>query len=309
MPAVHTLRRLRVRARLRRAAVAHSLVAVAATGCFAHRPIDAEAPSWGAPAHGLLFGGDSLDDEGPGFVRARPGEDTRWGTQRLVRALRRAAAEVAARHPGTAPLRIGDLSGPGGGRHPRHVSHRSGRDADIVFYSTDAAGRSVRGRGWLAVDRFGVGHEGRAPQDATAGGPYFFDTPRNWTLVRTLALDPEARVQWIFCSRGVRARLLAWGARHETDPEALRRLSRLLHQPTRGRPHDDHFHVRLACSPRERAAGCRDVGPLWPWLRRDRSPETEASTTRLDLEPALGDAVLLEALLGEPEATSEILRS
>lgn len=53
----------------------------------------------------------------------------------------------------------GDLSSPHGGRHDRHGSHRAGRDADVIFYATDAAGTPTRGRGWLAYDRFGAARE------------------------------------------------------------------------------------------------------------------------------------------------------
>ena len=30
--------------------------------------------------------------------------------------------------------------------------------------------------------------------------------------------------------------------------------------------HDDHLHVRIACSPEEIQAGCSGGGPYWEWL-------------------------------------------
>jgi penicillin-insensitive murein endopeptidase len=36
----------------------------------------------------------------------------------------------------------------------------------------------------------------------------------------------------------------------------LERAESVLHQPTDSRPHDDHFHLRIRCTPEERSAGC-----------------------------------------------------
>ena len=247
--------------------------------------------SRGDTADGWLEHGQALPDRGPGFERARPGESTRFGTTRLVTALERAATTVARSHPGGAPLRIGDLSGPRGGRHPRHGSHRSGRDADLLFYATDLEGRPVPARGWVAFDREGVGVAPAEP----GGSPRLFDDARNWQLVRTLLLDDAAAVQWLFVSRGLKARLLRWAARHEGSREALFRASWVLHQPSRGNPHADHFHVRVFCTREGLATGCQDRGPRWPWLREAvEKPALPGS--------GLSDAALLRALLGPPRS-------
>lgn len=244
------------------------LALLAAAGCGL-APRAPGASTVGRPNAGWLPGGVPLPDRGEGYVRARPGEATRWGTPRLVGAIERAAAAVARRYPGGAPLRVGDLSWPRGGRHPRHGSHRSGRDVDLLFYLVGAAGQPTRGRGWLAIDRFGVAREDRRPGGVPGSGALFFlDEARSWWLVRSLLADPEAPVQWIFVSNGVKARLLDWARRHEPDPALLFQAIWTLHEPSRGAPHDDHFHVRLACTAEERATGCDDYGPIWPWLRK-----------------------------------------
>lgn len=232
-------------------------VLAAASGCAEWQA--ASGTSVGLPSSGWLAGGVSLPDRGEGFVRGRPGEETRFGTARLVDALARAAAAVSSSFPGSAPLRIGDLSSPGGGEHGRHASHRTGRDADLVFFLTDLTGRSIDGQA-AAFDRHGIAR-------TESGELVRFDVARNWELVRTLLLDTEARVQWIFCSYGVKSMLLRYAAEHETNPDALVRASVVLHQPSRGRPHDDHFHVRILCGPDDVASGCRDQGPRWTWLR------------------------------------------
>lgn len=279
------------------------LVFLGALGCASLVPDPGVPVSWGHSSDGFLRRGASLSDSGEGFVRARPGEDTRHGTPELVAALTRAAAEVARAYPGGAPLRIGDLSSVAGGQHPRHRSHRSGRDADLIFYVVDSAGRSSRGRGWLAFDRFGIARETVAPGDGEPSNDVFFlDEARNWHLVRTLLLDPEANVQWIFCSQGVKARLLSYAIATEPVPEAILRASWVLHQPSRGEPHDDHFHVRVACTPEGRSEGCVGRGPIWPWIRRDVEKPAEWPGTNYD------DAELVDALLTEPPEGAALAR-
>ena len=251
-------------------------------------PVPSEVPqSHGTTSDGQLLHGRALPDRGRGYVRARRGESTRYGTPTLVDALTRAAASVE-EALGGAPVRIGDLSGPLGGRHRRHGSHRTGRDADIIFYLTDAMGRSDRGRGWLAFDRFGVARE-EADEGDGQQRIFFFDDARNWHFVRTLLADRAARVQWIFVSNGIKARLLRYAAEHEPDPRLVLRASWVLHQPSRGNPHADHFHVRVRCAPMEREVGCRDWGPEWPWLRNGDERAGEG--------PSLDDDALVRALM------------
>ena len=248
----------------------------------------AEGPrSVGSASKGVLRRGVPLPEQGPGFVRARPGESTRYGTPTLVAALTRAAASVQKAYPGTAPLRVGDLSGPGGGRHPRHGSHRTGRDADVIFYLSDEFGRSVRGRGWLAFDRHGVALDTTGLLGAPANSLFVFDDARNWHFVRTLLADEEAAVQWIFCSKGIKARLLRYAVALQEDPEIIFRASWVLHQPARANPHADHFHIRVACSPEDRLLGCFNGAPVWPWIRKQAGKPADAA-------PPLDD----EALLG-----------
>jgi len=236
------------------------------SGCLAFVPFPDDEPlSFGLTNAGILHRGVALPDRGEGYVRSRPGESTRFGTPDLIGALERAIAEVGRRFPGTAPMRVGDLSAPGGGRHPRHGSHRTGRDADLIFYVTDPAGRSREGRGWLAYNRFGYAVERR--EGAPTGELFFFDDARNWWFVRTLVLDDEAAVQWIFVSRGVKSRLLRHAMAHEQDPRAIVRAAYVLQEPSNASPHDDHFHVRVYCAEHALAHGCENRGPMWPWLR------------------------------------------
>jgi penicillin-insensitive murein endopeptidase len=266
------------------------VIALGTFGCASTVAPRGETISHGDTADGWLENGVELADVGEGFVRARPGESTRYGTPALVSALERAAASVARTFPGTPSLRVGDLSAPLGGRHVRHRSHRAGRDVDLIFYASTLDGAPAPGRGFVAYDRFGVG----VASEEHGGGALRFDEERNWHLVRTLLLDAEAEVQWIFVSHGLKARLLAYAAAHEPDSEVLFRAAWVLQQPSRGAPHDDHFHVRIACRPRESAASfeaCRDRGPMWAWWR--------LAGAKRDAYAPLDDLGLLQAILLE----------
>ncbi len=275
-----------------------SLAALVAFGCLGLTPDPGAPVSFGVTNRGVLRHGVAIPDQGEGFVRARPGESTRYGTPRLVSALERAFAAVSRRYPGTAPMRVGDLSSPSGGRHHRHGSHRTGRDVDVLFYMTDPSGRSLTGRGWLAYNRFGFAVERAREDDGPTGGLFLFDDTRNWHFLRTLLLDEAAAVQWLFVSRGVKARLLRYGMAHERDPRVLTRAAIVLHQPARSSPHDDHFHVRILCGERERAAGCRERGPIWPWLRDRDKPRV------LPGEP-LDDEALIRAIVEPIDAVDQ----
>ena len=230
--------------------------------------------SMGHPARGTLSGASALPDRGTGFVRARPGEGTRFGTEELVGAITRAARSVSRTFGGRVPLVVGDLSSRFGGQHPRHGSHRTGRDADLLFYAKSIDGRAIRGSGWFAFGRHATafGHP-RAP---------VIDLPRNWHLVRTLLRDRQARVQWLFCSDDVKTRLLRYATANEPLAEVIARATWVLHQPSVGNPHRDHFHLRVGCSEAQSALGCIDGAPRWPWLYDASGKLSPDKRTRLD---------------------------
>ena len=273
------------------------LFVLLAHGCVGSTVPAPGSHSFGYPGHGMLLAGASLGRAGAGYVAARPGGEERWGTPGLVGALERALASVAARFPGTPPLRVGDLSARGGGRLTHHASHRSGRDADLVFYALDARGVPAQGRGWLAYDRFGVA---RAPAEAGVAARRCrssSSTPRATGSWCARCSPMRARsCEWIFCSNGVKSVLLRYAVEHEPDPAILLHAMTVLHQPSNGRPHDDHFHVRVLCGPEERAGGCGENGPIWPWLR-DRVEKVDGTATR-----AYDDATLVDWLMAEEAA-------
>ena len=222
------------------------IVAIAAfTAAVAHAgPVGTKAPpkkpskSIGAPNHGKLEGGVHLD-VAPHLrvVPAYQPGDARWGVRELVDAIDHAARDVRKRFP-DAVLGVGELSHKEGGEIERHHSHESGRDADLAFYLVDSLGRGVARDRFLTILPNGV---------AAADAHVRFDDARNWTLIGALVSDPKARVTHVFAVNHLRTRLLSYAAKVNA-PAALRaRVAEVMMQPHHALPHDDHFHIRVAC--------------------------------------------------------------
>jgi murein endopeptidase len=104
----------------------------------------------GLPWRGHLVNGRQLPPAGAGFatwdpILKRVGNRSwrRWGSDRLLRTLRRVLAGYARRHPDAPSVLVGDLSRPRGGDFgPRfggigHASHQNGLDADVYYPRLD----------------------------------------------------------------------------------------------------------------------------------------------------------------------------
>jgi penicillin-insensitive murein DD-endopeptidase len=217
--------------------------------------------SIGEPHHGVLVGGLALPQRGEGYKRLRD-DDRRFGNPRLVRAIERAAAAVEAARPGSPKLVVGDMSAPHGGFVEGHRSHRTGRDVDLLLYLMTPDGRPLENHGFPRILADGLGKGGtKAAPDLVR-----LDVERTWIMVKALVEDEEAQVQRLFVARWVEAQIIEYAvARGETD-ELVLRSAKLLVQPGDSSPHDDHIHVRIACTPEEEVAGCMGGGPRWPWL-------------------------------------------
>jgi penicillin-insensitive murein DD-endopeptidase len=236
--------------------------ALLCVGCFASpTPL---APgidgSVGVPHHGVQTRGVELPESGPGFERYRKHGASYFGAERLVRSIERAAARVARDAPGGANLVLGDLSGPHGGKIPRHNSHRTGRDVDLLWFVTTLEGAPVRNPGFIQVLEDGL---------ALVSGTTEYlrlDVPREWRLIRELLTDPNIEVQWMFCSAPIEALLIEYARALGEPPELVWRAQTVLLQPGDSLAHDDHIHMRVACTPDERVAGCLGGGPHWEWF-------------------------------------------
>lgn len=239
-------------------------------GCA--RAPSALTPAWhgsiGAPSRGVLVAGAEVPRDAPGLHWLR-NNDRHWGVPRFTEAIARAAARVAEERPG-ARLFVGDISTPtGGGPLSPHFSHRSGRDADLLFYVTTLGGAPVDSPGFV---HFGA--DGLARDEAHARW-LRFDVEREWLLVRALLDDPEARVEWIFVSQVCEAMLLEWATARGEPVETIARAQQVMLQPNPGGIHDDHIHVRTSCSPDETVDGCENIGPRRPWLSYDEPPQSD----------------------------------
>jgi penicillin-insensitive murein endopeptidase len=194
--------------------------------------------SVGSPTEGHLLGGERLETRP--YLRISPvraSGNVRWGIAELVQAIDRAARLVHEKHA-DAILAVGDLSKRGGGDIDMHHSHESGRDADLHFYMRNRSGRPL-----LSDNALPFRADGTTPQWPGA----YFDDERNWELVKALLTDPHARVMRIFVSDPLRARLLDEARRTHAPAWLVARASQVLMQPTGALPHDNHFHLRIAC--------------------------------------------------------------
>jgi penicillin-insensitive murein DD-endopeptidase len=161
-----------------------------------------------------------------------------WGTRPLVDLIEHAAARVAREQPG-AVLFVADLSRRDGSATEWHRSHRAGRDVDLLYFARDDSGEPAPAPVQMAkFDRFGVAW--------TLAGRRFFDTGRNWLLVRALLEDRSARVERIFIAEPLKARLLDWARSHGEPGWLVERAEAVLGQPSDSTAHDDHMHVRVA---------------------------------------------------------------
>jgi penicillin-insensitive murein DD-endopeptidase len=213
--------------------------------------------SIGTPNRGVLTASLELPREGKGYRWLRQ-DDRHHGLPRFVRAIERAAARVEDERPG-GMLAIGDLSARGGGALMPHLSHRSGRDVDLLLYLTTLDGAPVESPGFLHVGTDGLAW------DAENKRFLRLDIERTWLLVKSLLEDPDARVQWLFTHRNLEALLVQHARARGDDSETILRALETMQQPSPGGPHDDHVHVRTACAPDEIAQGCEPTGPERRW--------------------------------------------
>jgi penicillin-insensitive murein endopeptidase len=230
-------------------------------------PHHGEHESIGAPNAGKLVGARKWSDTK--FAKRIPEKPaaTGYGMPGLVALLQRAAHKVAEKHPKSI-LFVGDISAKEGGPLSGHHSHQSGRDADVSFYSWNEHKR----RPWLVPEFLPFDGKGRA----TRAEDVVFDDARNWTFVSSLLADSRAEVRTIFVASWLKARILKEAAAAKAPTGVVEHASVVMMQPGNAEPHDDHFHVRIACVSTQRDI-CHDdsiAKPVSPSaLDSDATPE------------------------------------
>ena len=229
-----------------------------ANGSSRDAAADGTSLSIGFPFRGRLIGAAELtESDGIAFKYGSP-ERERFGTDELVGMLRRASARVA-EHEGGPALLVGDLSLESGGRMRPHLSHRSGRDVDVAFYML---GEDRAPAGYASHDRFV-----RVRRDGSAAGgrPLSFDARRNWRLLESMLIDPDAQVSHVLVARHLQSALLEEAERSGARADVIERAREVMQQPPRGGKHDDHFHVRISC-PEADEPECKARRPALPQL-------------------------------------------
>lgn len=223
------------------------------------------AVSMGHANGGTLLRGVRLPDQGAGYrsIPSRPELDYKFGTEELIAAIIAIGADVERQAPG-ATLIIGDLSVEGGGPTSRHESHQAGRDVDLLFYALNGAGEIIRPRG-VAYD--GQGRAVNRGSPAEVIEDRFFDTHRNWLVLRSLIENEDAHLQRVIVSEPLRALMLDHAHSRHAPAWIVERAGELMCDSWS--PHDNHFHVRLFCTAEDYRRGCRDEYPMYPWRRTE----------------------------------------
>ena len=222
--------------------------------------------SIGSPTAGHLDGSVGVPLTGPGF-RFAPHKDerSRFGTVELVQALVRAATAVHEAMPGNG-LTFGDLAREAGGDIPGHGSHRSGRDVDVYFYLLDEDDEPFPAKA-IPLDLDGKGVDFGDLVDPEDDVPVHIDLPRTWRFMQELlAQDDEVAVGRVFVAEHLRTMLLEEAERQDAPADVVNLFEDVTCQPKA--PHDDHFHIRVFCSPDDIEAGCEDTRPLFPWHKK-----------------------------------------
>jgi len=177
--------------------------------------------SIGKPSAGLLFNGKAMPNEDVAWSVVTGGQA--YGTEETILYLETAIHVVSERFPGTQRISIGDISARSGGYLSPHLSHQSGRDADVGYYYLD-------GSAWY--------------RRATAQN---LDVTRTWAFVR--ALITRTDVEMILIDHSIQALLRTEAERTDPDTEWLDSVFRgrnglpplIRHAPG----HATHLHVRF----------------------------------------------------------------
>lgn len=182
-------------------------------------------------AYGILQTGTLLAEKGEGFKRISRAPSS-WGTGFMISLLENASAEISREYPGVV-IGVGGIAKEFGGHFPPHKSHQNGLDADILFVGQTKWG-SVLDENKQVTERF--------------------DYEKNWQFWRMLTSQRIAAggkvdsiVSMILVAPEIKVALCKWAKDNDLlkDPLNLEVMRRV--RPTEG--HDDHFHIRLRCSP------------------------------------------------------------
>lgn len=196
------------------------------------KPTSDTAESIGFYRGGCLRGAKSLFADGPGYRVMRISRRKFYGHPRLIQFIEDLAKSVSKKKIGV--LLIGDLGLPRGGPAlTGHLSHQNGLDVDIWFTQLSDLGHelSLDDRENLTAMSM-LGTDGESLNISRW-------TPKRVEILRLAAESPE--VERIFVNPVIKRELCA----KVKNRSWLKKI----------RPwwaHDDHFHVRLKCTPTDK---------------------------------------------------------
>lgn len=155
-----------------------------------------------------------------------PKNGRNFGVPEMITAIRQAVQEVHDTYPDTKRLVIGDLSRINGGFFPPHLSHQSGRDADIGYYTKGSF----------------------QPEYLQKIGPSQLDVERTWIFLHSFL--KEDKVQYIFMDHRLQKPLYFY--MRDVLQLSPRLLSKYISYPRKKggiirhlKGHADHIHVRF----------------------------------------------------------------
>jgi penicillin-insensitive murein endopeptidase len=217
-----------------------------------HPSIDSHAVgsiSVGTVTTGYLAHAAEIPLEGPHhrILAIAASRQTRFTTDEMKSLLMCAAQRVGKAHRGQ-KLHIGNLSRMGGGPLPWSVSHHNGRDVDLAFLARTSSGSPA------SPDR--LFHFNRKLDSTDSRTTMTFDVPANWTLVEGLLTCPGADVQRLFIAAWLRKPLLDYAKKTKKPKAIQKRAAIFLAQPRNAMAHDDHLHLRIACTDEDASEGC-----------------------------------------------------
>ena len=168
-------------------------------------------------------------------------EGRAYGRRDVYQALLHSAAKLQSGHPGSYVAYM-DVSARMGGPIARHLSHRDGRDVDILFF-----GRSPRGLEPGAISWNTVGYGLKYDCDTrTNSAGWSFDEERSWDFLMALRGNGYAAVEKIFVEPCVEDWILEFGAQKGAAAEDLGWVRETLrYAGPRSGDHLDHFHIRF----------------------------------------------------------------
>lgn len=188
---------------------------------YKHDPASVGPISAGPARSGVLVNGVQMP-KSEKWLLLDPGRA--WGTRETVDALSHIITRVHERYPATPQLPIGHISAQRGGHLNPHVSHQSGRDADVGYYYRAPI---------------------RAFVSATSDN---LDMPRTWALVKSAILETD--VEMVLMDSSIQKLLADYAALNGEDPNFIDQAFQIRGKNARApirhiKGHKNHLHFRF----------------------------------------------------------------